>query len=202
MLQKARAKAPGRRLEFQPIAPFGDSMDSKSTHNSGPEPNSRQGAVNRVQVSLAQLLSMLLPTLATWWFITGVNPLTRVVGKPLRPNHPTFARFLPRARFNVRGARDALELSLVDGAELVFATLSSTGRRVLQQGLSRGFDTVRGEPCTNLNKLQHWKRLKPRHGCLLLHINITNLAFPSDAPLCLRLPCWVLGSHPIHSDVS
>ena len=33
-------------------------------------------------------------------------------------------------------------LSLVDNAELVFATLSATGRRVLQQGLSRGFETV------------------------------------------------------------
>ncbi len=32
-------------------------------------------------------------------------------------------------------------LSLVDNAEIVFATLSATGRRILQR-LQRGFDTV------------------------------------------------------------
>ena len=34
--------------------------------------------------------------------------------------------------FNERAARDALELSLVEDAEVVFATLSATGRRILQ----------------------------------------------------------------------
>ena len=38
-------------------------------------------------------------------------------------------------------SREALEVSLVDEAELVFATLSSTGRKILS-GLKRGFDAV------------------------------------------------------------
>ena len=34
--------------------------------------------------------------------------------------------------FSERAAKDALELSLVEDAEVVFATLSATGRRILQ----------------------------------------------------------------------
>ena len=45
------------------------------------------------------------------------------------------------SRFRFREVRDELEVSLVDSAELVFTTLSSTGRNIFSR-LTRGFDTV------------------------------------------------------------
>lgn len=77
---------------------------------------------------------------------------------PLASHNCNFVhRFLPRTRFNERSASEVLELSLVDNAELVFATLSATGRRVLQQGLSRGFETVRKFDQGVCPRLRPWR---------------------------------------------
>ena len=51
---------------------------------------------------------------------------------PPPPPPPPQRRFLPNnnggSSYRERAARDRLELSLVDNAEIVFATLSATGR--------------------------------------------------------------------------
>ncbi|GAX75224.1 hypothetical protein CEUSTIGMA_g2668.t1 [Chlamydomonas eustigma] len=62
------------------------------------------------------------------------------------------ARFIPNSYYNERAVSENLEVSFVENAEIVFSTLSATGRRTLQR-LEKGFDMVLIDEACQCNEI-------------------------------------------------